>query len=92
MTTLDREGQTFSGDSLLTRYINFVKLPHTLFALPFALLGVLAASRVAPVTGRILTLVILAFSSARWAAMGFNRIVDRQFDARNPRTFNRELP
>jgi 4-hydroxybenzoate polyprenyltransferase len=87
-----REGQTFGGNSLLTRYVNFVKLPHTLFALPFALLGVLAASVSAPVTARIVALVVLAFSSARWAAMGFNRIADRQFDARNPRTLNRELP
>ncbi|HZN98955.1 MAG TPA: UbiA-like polyprenyltransferase [Gemmatimonadales bacterium] len=87
-----REGQTFTGDSLLTSYINFVKLPHTLFALPFALLGVLAASRTAPVTGRTVLLVVIAFSAARWAAMGFNRIADRQFDARNPRTLNRELP
>ena len=39
-----REGQTFTGQSLLVRYVNFVKLPHTLFALPFALLGVLEAS------------------------------------------------
>ena len=38
-----REGQTFAGDSLLSRFASFVKLPHTLFALPFALLGVLAA-------------------------------------------------
>jgi 4-hydroxybenzoate polyprenyltransferase len=37
-------------------------------------------------------LVVLAFSAARWAAMGFNRIADRQYDARNPRTLNRELP
>ena len=87
-----REAQTFAGDSLLTRYVNLVKLPHTLFALPFALLGVLAASRTAPVTWRTVVLVILAFSAARWAAMGFNRIVDRGFDARNPRTRNRELP
>jgi 4-hydroxybenzoate polyprenyltransferase len=91
-STLDREGQTFSGDSLLTRYLNFVKLPHTLFALPFALLGVLAASRVAPVEPRDVVLVVVAFSAARWAAMGFNRIADRRFDARNPRTLNRELP
>jgi 4-hydroxybenzoate polyprenyltransferase len=87
-----REGQTFEGASLLVRYVNFVKLPHTVFALPFALLGVLAASRVAPVTWRIVGLVVLAFSSARWVAMGFNRIADRAFDARNPRTRNRELP
>jgi 4-hydroxybenzoate polyprenyltransferase len=88
----EREAQTFGGDSLLTRYINFVKLPHTLFALPFALLGVLTASQVAAVTGRTVLLVVLAFCAARWAAMGFNRIADRRFDARNPRTANRELP
>jgi 4-hydroxybenzoate polyprenyltransferase len=87
-----REAQTFAGESLLVRYINLVKLPHTLFALPFALLGVLAASRTTEVTARIVALVVLAFSAARWAAMAFNRIADRQFDARNPRTLNRELP
>ena len=87
-----REGQTFGGESLLVRYVNFVKLPHTLFALPFALLGVLAASRVAPVGWWTVLWVVLAFSAARWVAMGFNRIADRAYDARNPRTKNRELP
>jgi 4-hydroxybenzoate polyprenyltransferase len=86
------EGQVVAGSSLLARYFNFVKLPHTLFALPFALLGVLAASRRLPVTPRAVLLVVLAFTAARWAAMGFNRIADRAFDARNPRTRNRELP
>jgi 4-hydroxybenzoate polyprenyltransferase len=87
------EGQTFAGESLLVRYVNFVKLPHTLFALPFALLGVLAASLAgAAVTIRTVALVVLAFSAARWAAMGFNRIADRAYDARNPRTMQRELP
>ena len=92
MTAPVREGQTFGGESLLVRYVNFVKLPHTLFALPFALLGVLAASRTAPVRPRTVLLVVVAFSAARWAAMGFNRIADLPFDARNPRTRNRELP
>jgi 4-hydroxybenzoate polyprenyltransferase len=87
-----REAQTFNGHSLLVRYVNFVKLPHTLFALPFALLGVIAASRVAPVEASDVVLVVLAFSAARWVAMGFNRIADREYDARNPRTLNRELP
>ena len=87
-----REGQTFAGESLLARYASFVKLPHTLFALPFALVGVLAASMHTPVTARVVLLVVVAFSSARWAAMGFNRIADRAYDARNPRTQNRELP
>ncbi len=86
------EGQTFSGESLFVRYVNFVKLPHTLFALPFAMLGVLAASLTAPVTARTVGLVVVAFSAARWAAMGFNRIADRRYDARNPRTMQRELP
>jgi len=86
------EGQTLVGESLLVRYANLVKLPHTLFALPFALLGLLAASLRAPVTGRIVGLVVVAFSGARWVAMGFNRIADRDFDARNPRTATRELP
>ena len=87
-----REGQTLAGSSLLVRLFNFVKLPHTLFALPFALLGVLAASLRYPVSWRTVGLVIVAFSGARWVAMGFNRIADREFDARNPRTRNRELP
>jgi 4-hydroxybenzoate polyprenyltransferase len=87
-----REGQTFRGTSLLVRYINLVKLPHTVFALPFALLGVLAASKVAPLSVRVVALVVVAFTAARFAAMGFNRIVDRVWDARNPRTRSRELP
>jgi 4-hydroxybenzoate polyprenyltransferase len=87
-----REGQTFAGESLLVRYANFVKLPHTLFALPFALLGVLAASRLERVTPRTVLLVVVAFSAARWAAMGFNRVADLRFDAANPRTRSRELP
>jgi 4-hydroxybenzoate polyprenyltransferase len=92
VTSNPREGQTFAGASLLARYASFVKLPHTLFALPFALLGMLAASLRYPVTPRLVALVIVAFSAARWVAMGFNRIADRDIDARNPRTRNRELP
>ncbi len=86
------EGQLLAGESLLVRYVNFVKLPHTLFALPFALLGVLAAAVQVPVTWRTVGLVVVAFTAARWVAMGFNRIADRDFDARNPRTKERELP
>ena len=87
-----REGQTFTGESLLVRYVNLVKLPHTVFALPFALLGVVFASRANPVTLREVTLVLLAFTAARFVAMGFNRIADRRLDAINPRTAQRELP
>src|SRR6266576_2960185 len=91
-TTAPRERQTFGGESLLVRYANFVKLPHTVFALPFALLGVLVASRQTALTWRTLGLVMLAFACARFVALGFNRIVDRELDARNPRTRARELP
>lgn len=86
------EGQTLQGGSLLVRYVNFVKLPHTAFALPFALLGVVAASWRYPLTWRQVGLVLLAFTAARFVAMGFNRIADRALDARNPRTRGRELP
>jgi len=87
-----REGQTVGGTSRLARYVNFVKLPHTVFALPFALTGVVLASRVRPVTAPMVVWVVLAFTAARFAAMGFNRIADRHIDARNPRTQMREIP
>jgi 4-hydroxybenzoate polyprenyltransferase len=89
---LPREGQTLAGESLLVRYVNFVKLPHTVFALPFALLGVVYAAGGTAVTAETAALVIVAFTAARFAAMGFNRIVDRELDARNRRTRGRELP
>ena len=92
MSSDGREGQTFVGESLLVRYANFVKLPHTVFALPFALLGLVVASRQTAVTWRMLGLVVLAFTCARFVALGFNRIADRELDARNPRTQARELP
>lgn len=87
-----REGQQIAGVSALTTYANFVKLPHTVFALPFALVGTTLGSYRAPVGGRIVLWVIVAFTTARFAAMGFNRLVDRELDARNPRTASRELP
>jgi 4-hydroxybenzoate polyprenyltransferase len=88
-----REGQTFAhrGSRWLV-YVNFVKLPHTLFALPFALVGVVLASYRASVTWPLLGWIVLAFTCARFAAMGFNRIVDREIDAQNPRTRQREIP
>ncbi|HKC79828.1 MAG TPA: UbiA family prenyltransferase, partial [Gemmatimonadaceae bacterium] len=87
-----REGQTLSGTGLLLRHANLVRLPHTVFALPFALVGVVLASYIAPITVGSVLWVIVAFTSARFAAMGFNRIVDREIDARNPRTKLREIP
>ncbi len=86
------EGQTIAGESRFVRYANFVKLPHTVFALPFALVGVTLASYRAPVSFVLIGWVVLAFTAARFAAMGFNRIVDRVYDAKNPRTAMREIP
>jgi 4-hydroxybenzoate polyprenyltransferase len=87
-----REGQTFAHPSRLAAYANFVKLPHTVFALPFALVGVTLASWHVEVTFARVGWVVLAFTAARFAAMAFNRVVDREIDARNPRTAAREIP
>ena len=91
-TTAAREGQTLRGQGVLLRHANLVRLPHTVFALPFALVGVVLASYVAPITLADVVWVVVAFTTARFAAMGFNRIVDREIDARNPRTLSREIP
>jgi 4-hydroxybenzoate polyprenyltransferase len=89
-----REGQTFHGPSLIARYASLVRLPHTLFALPFAGVGVILASAARPSGISVATVlwVVIAFTAGRFAAMGFNRIVDRRLDALNPRTRLRELP
>jgi 4-hydroxybenzoate polyprenyltransferase len=91
-TTAPADGQVIAGRSLAVRYLNFVKFPHTLFALPFALLGVVAASLRAPVGWRLVLLVVVAFTAARWVALGLNMIADHRFDAANPRTRLRPLP
>ena len=72
-------------------YLELVKFSHTIFALPFALASMLIAARGFP-EARVFGWILAAMIGARTAAMGFNRIVDRQIDARNPRTQNRELP
>ena len=94
MTTSGRvqEGQTFSGTSRFIAFVNLVKLPHTVFALPFALIGVVLASYRQRLRLTDVGWVILAFTAARFAAMAFNRIVDRDIDAQNPRTAMREIP
>jgi 4-hydroxybenzoate polyprenyltransferase len=68
-----------------------IKFEHTLFALPFAFLGAIMAANGLPKWQQILWITV-AMVGARSAAMTFNRIVDREIDAQNPRTANRELP
>lgn len=75
-----------------------IKFSHTVFGLPFALAATALAHRFATMAGQPgldvvrVVWIVLAFAGARSAAMGFNRIVDRRFDAANPRTADRELP
>lgn len=78
----------------LSKYFSLVKFSHTVFAMPFALIGFSLA-----VSGtehsfslKLLLLIILCMVFARNAAMGFNRLADRHFDALNPRTSSREIP
>ncbi|HMJ09381.1 MAG TPA: UbiA-like polyprenyltransferase, partial [Pyrinomonadaceae bacterium] len=68
-----------------------IKFEHTLFALPFAFLGAVMAAGGLPDWRQILWITV-AMAGARSAAMTFNRIVDRDIDAQNPRTAKRELP
>jgi 4-hydroxybenzoate polyprenyltransferase len=72
-------------------YASLVKLSHSVFALPFALLSLLAATAGQP-SLRLAVLVVLAVVCARTAAMAYNRYADRHWDALNPRTQAREIP
>jgi len=76
----------------LKTYLDFVRVSHTVFALPFALMGALLAAREHPVTWTALGWILACMVAARSAAMGFNRLVDAKYDALNPRTAMRELP
>lgn len=80
--------------STLNKYLSLIKFSHTIFALPFALIGFAMGihSGKAVFTFEKLVLVILCMVFARSAAMAFNRFIDRRFDARNPRTASREIP
>jgi 4-hydroxybenzoate polyprenyltransferase len=71
--------------------LEMIKIEHTLFALPFAFLGAVLAANGLPSPRQILWIVV-AMVGARSTAMAFNRIADRNFDARNPRTATRALP
>jgi 4-hydroxybenzoate polyprenyltransferase len=71
--------------------LEMIKWEHSVFALPFALLGAMLAAGGWP-PGRTLAWIILAMVAARSAAMAFNRLADAAFDAANPRTASRALP
>ena len=71
--------------------LEMIKIEHTLFALPFAFLGAVLAANGLP-SAKQLIWITAAMVGARSTAMAFNRIADREYDARNPRTSNRALP
>jgi len=77
---------------VLSNYLSFIRFTHSVFALPFALTGALLAARHYPVSWRQVAWIVVAMVAARSAAMGFNRLVDAAYDARNPRTAMREIP
>jgi len=72
-------------------FMEMVKFPHTIFALPFALSAALLAAGGLP-SGRQLLFIVLAMVGARTAAMSMNRLIDAGIDARNPRTASRAIP
>jgi 4-hydroxybenzoate polyprenyltransferase len=78
----------------ISDYFSLVKINHTIFSLPFAMIGFFLAVRTHEqnLSWRLLLLVVLCILFARNAAMGFNRYVDREFDKKNPRTATREIP
>lgn len=75
----------------LKTYAGFVKIEHTVFSLPLIYAGTLLGAHGWP-SARVLLLILTAAVGARAAAMGLNRLIDLEFDRRNPRTESRELP
>ncbi|MCE5272374.1 putative 4-hydroxybenzoate polyprenyltransferase [bacterium] len=86
----EASGEGLNG--LAADFSGLVMLPHTLFALPFALTAVVLASYSADVTWLKVLLIVTAFTGARSAAMAFNRLIDQRVDSANPRTRGRHLP
>lgn len=77
----------------IKKYLSLVKFSHTIFALPFACIGfMLAVTEGYTFDAKLFALVLLCMITARNSAMAFNRLVDRKFDALNPRTAIREIP
>lgn len=93
MTTI-RINQKEKNSTAITKYFSLIKFSHTVFALPFALIGFLLGVTYAGHTFQwhLLLLMLLCMVFARSAAMAFNRYLDRRYDALNPRTAIREIP
>lgn len=85
---------TFDLSNMVKNYLSLVKFSHTVFAMPFALIGFFLAIQLTPANfeWHLLIKVILCMIFARNAAMAFNRFIDRKIDEKNPRTAIREIP
>ncbi|HBF89330.1 MAG TPA: 4-hydroxybenzoate octaprenyltransferase [Bacteroidales bacterium] len=81
-------------ENKIKSYLSLVKFSHTIFALPFAFIGFFLATQKYNFEFKwsLLGLVVLCMIFARNAAMGFNRLIDREIDLKNTRTANREIP
>jgi len=90
--TAFRQSKIQNLRSKIGSYGSLVRFSHTVFALPFAMAAIALAWPRHPVTPRGLLWILVAMVGARTAAMGFNRLADRKFDAMNPRTKNWEMP
>jgi 4-hydroxybenzoate polyprenyltransferase len=73
-------------------FLELIRFSHTIFALPFALLAAVMAWRISPFRWQEIVGILLCMVTARSFAMAFNRLADRQLDAKNPRTAGRHLP
>lgn len=77
---------------IIRRLLELIRFSHTVFALPFALLAAVLAWRETPFQAAQLLGILLCMVFARSAAMAFNRLIDRHYDAQNPRTVERHIP
>ncbi len=85
------QGSTTTISGRVRVFLEMIKFSHTIFALPFAFTGAVLAARGKPTAAQILW-ILLAMVGARTAAMGMNRFIDADIDARNPRTASRAIP
>jgi 4-hydroxybenzoate polyprenyltransferase len=94
MQNTSGESPPVTGNSLihsLREWCELIKIEHTVFALPFALSGLILASGTLPDI-KVVVFTIIAFAGARAAAMSLNRAIDAEIDRRNPRTAERSVP
>src|SRR6478672_9887130 len=88
------QSQPVSLSQRISTYLSLIKFSHTVFALPFALIGFVLGilTTDAPWSWALFLKMLGCMVFARSAAMAFNRYLDRKFDALNPRTAKREIP